>query len=93
MIGYLQDENGDLMVQNGDFVRGDVKPDMVADTLNYMPGDNKAAPELGVGLRLAMGGKPDVFLTGRLKSQCKDQGIQIKKVLINGSDVAIELQQ
>ena len=91
MIGYLQDENGDLMVQNGDFVRGDIKPDMVTDTLNYMPGDNKAAPEFGAGLRLAMGGIPDVMLPGRVKSQCKAQGIDIKKVNIIGNDVAIEL--
>lgn len=91
MIGYLQDENGDLMVQNGDFVRGDVKPDIVADTLNYMPGDNKAAPELGVGLRLAMGGKPDVMFPGRLKGQCKAQGIEVKKITINGDDIQVEI--
>lgn len=91
MIGYIQDDAGDLMVENGDFVLGDVKPDMVADILNYMPGDNKAAPELGAGLRLSMGGKPDAFLSSRLKSQSQSQGIEIRNVLINGSDVAIEL--
>lgn len=77
MEGYINDESGDILVQNGDFVRGDARPDIITDVLNFMPGDDKFSPAYGCGLRLAMGGKPDVMLAGRAKVQLSRQGINV----------------
>lgn len=91
ITSYLQTDDGDLLLENGDFVRGDVRQDMVMDTMNYMPGDNKAAPEFGAGLRLAMGGKPGVMFTGRVKQQCKAQGIEIKKLITTHEGIEVQI--
>jgi hypothetical protein len=89
--GIIHDSEGDILLQNGDFVTGDTTPDIVADTIDLLPGDNKNYPLFGCGLRLAIGGKPDVFFPGKLKLQTKAQGITVKKVSINKDDISVEL--
>lgn len=92
MDGILQDDEGDLLLQNGDFVTGDVNQDIVADTIDLLPGDNKTYPLFGVGLRKAIGGQPDAYFSGKLRSQSKAQGIQITKVSINDQDGSISIE-
>lgn len=92
MIGYKQTDEGDLMVENGDFVKGDVTIDMCADIINYMPNDNKSSPVFGAGFRTAIGGKADVFALSRIKKQLKQNSISVKKITIVGNDVNIELK-
>jgi hypothetical protein len=92
MDGILHDDEGDILLQNGDFVKGDVTQDIVADTILALPGDYKSYPTLGAGLRKAIGGKPDVFFPGKLRSQLKSQGIQLSKVSINDQDGSISVE-
>lgn len=92
MDGILQDESGDILLQNGDFVKGDINQDIVADTILALPGDYKCYPMLGAGLRKSLGGKPDVFFPGKLRSQLKAQGIQLSKVSINDQDESISVE-
>jgi hypothetical protein len=92
MNGILQDSEGDLLLQNGDFVKGDVAYDIVADTINLLPGDSKSYPLFGIGLRKSLCGKPDVFFPGKLKTQAKAQGIQVSKVSINDQDGSISVE-
>ena len=92
MKGYKQTDEGDLMVENGDFVKGDITIDIVADIINYMPNDNKAAPIFGVGFRNAIGGKADVFVLSRIKKQLKQNKIAVKKITIVDNNVNVELK-
>lgn len=93
MTGYIQDNDNDLMLdENGDFVRGDIRQDIVIDTLNFMPGDNKAAPQYGAGLRLALGGKPDVFFETKAKKQISAQGIELSRFKIDAENIEIEIK-
>lgn len=92
MIGYRQTDEGDLKVENRDFVKGDIRIDIVADIINYMPIDNKAAAVYGVGLRTAMGGKADVFALSRIKRQLKQNGISVNKISIVDDNINVELK-
>lgn len=92
MIGYKQTDEGDLMVENGDFVKGDITIDIVADIINYMPNDNKASPIFGAGFRTAIGGKADVFVLSRIKKQLKQNKIGFKKITIVENNVNVELK-
>ncbi|MBI9055527.1 MAG: hypothetical protein JEY96_17015 [Bacteroidales bacterium] len=92
MDGILQDDEGDLLVQNGDFVTGDISQDIVADTILALPGDYKTYPLFGAGLRKAFNGKPNVFFAGKLRSQLNAQGIQASKVSINDQDGSIQVE-
>lgn len=61
MLGYLQDDNGDLKIINNDLEIGDIRQDIVIDIANYMPGDNKCAIFVGASLRLSKNGLVDPF--------------------------------
>jgi len=91
MTGYIQDNDNDLMLANGDFVRGDIRQDIVIDTLNFMPGDNKEFPQYGCGLRTALGGKPDAFFSARAKKQCEQQTIILSKIKLTNEGIEIEI--
>lgn len=92
MNGYLQNNDGDLLVENGDFVRGDITIDIVSDIVNYMPGDNKASPYFGAGFRTAIGGKPDIFAVSKIKKQLKQNGIAVKNISVKNDNLNIELK-
>lgn len=92
MDGILHDNDGDLLLQNGDFVKGNVVNDIVADTILALPGDYKIYPLFGAGLRKSLNGKPDVFFPGKLRSQLNAQGIQVSKVSINDQDGSIQVE-
>lgn len=90
MRGIRQDDNGDLMIRGGDLVIGDPTPDIVANTMFAQPGDFKEFPLVGAGLRMAIGGKPDVFFPGRLKGQLAAQGIKVKRIVARGEEITVE---
>lgn len=91
MIGYINNESGDLDVQNGDFVTGDIRYDVIVDTLNFMPGDDKFNPLFGCRLRTAMGGKPDILMQGKAKRQLKAQNIDAQ-ISINNEEINISYE-
>lgn len=51
MIDYLEDENGDLRIENGDLVRGDATEKHFKDLILSQKGDWKQYPLTGVGMQ------------------------------------------
>lgn len=92
MKGLLQDKYGDLLVQNGDFVRGDITSDIVVNIVDFMPADNKAAPIFGAGLRLSLGGTIDVFAVSKIKKQLDLAKIDFEKIAIRNGELNIKLK-
>lgn len=90
--GILQDDGGDILLQNGDFVKADITQDIVADTMITLPGDFKWSPIFGAALPKSLNGKPDVFFNGRLRSQLSAQGIIVKKIAYNESEGTISVE-
>lgn len=91
MKGYLQDENGDVKTENGDLVTGDALPDIISDTIQAMPGDYSASLLLGAGLRKSINGTPDRYFEGRLKNQLISQSINIRKIVVDNSEINVQL--
>jgi hypothetical protein len=50
MNDFLLDENGDLLIENGDFVIGDSSSQHQKDILMATKGEFKEFPEIGVGI-------------------------------------------
>lgn len=51
MQDFLMDENGDLLIQNGDFVIGNSELQHQEDILAAHKGEYKEYPEIGVGIK------------------------------------------
>jgi hypothetical protein len=82
-VDFILDENGDALIQNGDFVIGDATNQYIMDTLQTEKGEYKATPQFGVG--------SSSFLNGPKDTQGKKQLIltQLKIASIPANDVNI----
>lgn len=72
---FLLDENGDLLIQNGDFVIGESNDQEVATLLQLNKGELKEFPILGPGLiRLINGNISEIELKQIIKTELKRDG-------------------
>jgi hypothetical protein len=78
--GYLHTANGDLLIQNGDFAKGDNTNEIVQTTLLQVRNDDKLNPTIGVGIRSYLGGPRQADLPQEVKEQLRIQGINVRKV-------------
>lgn len=58
--------------------------------LSSLPGECKADPEAGTGLRLLAGGQSDPFLTGTIKTQLKRQKLSPHNVKVSETGITID---
>jgi hypothetical protein len=89
MKGILFDEDGDLMVRNGNVVIGDVDCQILEHVLEAYPGEFKEAPTVGAHLADALNGSFDPFLEGKIKEMLKSQHIEVTR--LNITEEGIEL--
>ena len=86
MNDLLLDENGDLKVENGDFVIGDATLQNQDAILEFQKGEFKEHPEVGVGLSNALLDENPREILSQIRQQFKYDGLVIKtfEILDNG---------
>lgn len=77
-IDFQLDNDGDLLIQNGDFVLGSSDEQHIIDIINSMPGDWKEHPLLGVGLITYLNGSGNTqALERNIKTQLQADGYSV----------------
>jgi hypothetical protein len=91
----LLDDNGDLMIQNNDFVVGDSTYQDIKLVIQSAPGEWRPFPTIGVNATNYLK-SPDASKDGLLneiKKQVKAIGIPLKSVYIDGNgDIKVDVR-
>jgi len=81
---FLLDSNGDLLIENGDFVVGASDPQNIQDTINAYAGYWKQFPTLGVGIEQYLNSPG---LAGELKRlitvQLQSDGFTVNSITVD----------
>ncbi len=85
-------ENGDLLIQNGDFVIGDARADITERILIAYPGEFKEKPLLGCNITAQINGAPSPFWRGNTMSQLRAEGMNVKRMDITDTGVEVEME-
>ncbi|MHB9003523.1 MAG: hypothetical protein ACYC6C_05605 [Coriobacteriia bacterium] len=91
MIGILIDDTGDLQVNNGSLVLGNIDEQIAQMVVVANPGDIKESPMLGKSIDMLINGSPDEFWKMDLITQLKTQHLNPKKVTITETEINVDL--
>jgi len=82
-IDYLTDDNGDLIIENGDFKKGDATLQHIRDILIAAPGHYRQFPFIGADIGQMINGELDVEMKRQIRIHLTFDGYivnQIKEV-------------
>ena len=91
MKGILIGEDGDLVISNGSAAIGDVDEQITEFVVIAVAGEIKEIPTIGANVRMMLSGNVDPMFAGDLKSQLKTQHLNTKKIIVNETEISIEL--
>ena len=89
-IDYLSDKTGDLLIKNGDFVRGESDNQHIADLIVSAKGEWREFPLIGAEADRHIKSNSLESLKAAIIENLKTDGYQIKKVQIN-DDFSIDV--
>ena len=78
--GYKHDADGDIHIVNGEWAKGDTTDEIIQVTLMQVKHDDKLNPNVGVGLRSALGGPQSAVDSSAIKEQLRLQGLNVRNV-------------
>jgi len=84
VIDYLRDASGDLIIENGDFKKGEATTKHQRTLMLANPGDFKYAPTVGIGIVEFL--KDDVDpdeMQSVIQREYEKDGMRIKKLVLN----------
>lgn len=85
---FLQDENGDLLIENGDFVIGESTRQHQKALLVSTAGNYRQNPEIGVGLVDYLNDENDLSgLRAKIISEFENDGMDVRDVQIIGGEI------
>lgn len=80
-IDFLDDSDGDLKIENGDFIAGNSDNQHIADIIASFPGENKQFPLVGVGVMQYLNSTSrDQQLESSIKQQLESDGYQVNSI-------------
>ena len=80
---FLLDDEGDLLIQNGDFIVGSSDVQHVEDIINSFVGEWKQYPILGVGLLRYLNSENAQQASTNIKQQLQSDGYSLQSVSVN----------
>jgi hypothetical protein len=84
-IDYLTDDNGDLIIENGDFKKGDATLQHVRDILLAAPGHYRQFPTIGADIGQMVNGELDVEMKKKIRMNLTADGYKVNDIkLVNG---------
>ena len=82
---------GDIVIENGSMAIGNVDEQIGEFVLLAAPGEFKEVPIIGMNVKNMLNGNVDPFFAGKLKMQLKSQHLKAKKIVVNETDIAVEI--
>ena len=80
---FLLDENGDLLIENGDFVTGPSDNQHIQDIINFNTGFLKQYPQVGVGIQNYVKSQSSAAaLQNSVKQQLQADGYTVNNVAV-----------
>jgi hypothetical protein len=89
MIDYLNDENDDLMISGGDFVRGESNRQQQRKLLLAEPGEYKQAPTATVGLAGYLNDDDPSELLRDIRLKFSADGMKVQQLGFVGSELKV----
>jgi|SRR5690242_12705585 len=87
------DENGDLLIEDGDWVIGDSDMQHIEDILDAYPGEYRNAPLLGVYLQNAVNGPMDGTIRKNIRLNLQSDNYNVKTVEITSENLNIDAER
>ena len=87
MIDYARDENYDLVIQDGDFVRTEATADHQKSLILDVPGDYKDNPLVGVGIVNYINDEGPQNLIRAISQQFMKDGMEVVSVTLGNDGV------
>jgi hypothetical protein len=82
-IDYLNDENGDLAIANGDLVKGDATKKHQFDLLMTEPGHLREFPTRGVGVGTFINNENPTELARAIRKEFTRDGMRVNNIQID----------
>jgi hypothetical protein len=89
MIDYLNDENDDLLISGGDFVRGESNKQQQRKILLAEPGEYKQAPSATVGLIGYLNDDDPSELLRDIRIKFSTDGMKVDQLGFVGSELNV----
>lgn len=88
MNGILIDaESGDLLIEHGSVVIGNIDSQIAEGVLVAMRGEWKECPLIGGEVKKMLGGEVDVMWRGQVKKMLEACGLDVQKVSISEDNI------
>lgn len=87
------DENGDILLKDGDYVIGESDMQHIEDILDAYPGEYRNAPLLGVYLQRALNGPMDGSIRKDIRLNLESDNYQVKKVELTTKIVNVDAER
>jgi hypothetical protein len=92
MTGILRNtETGDLLIRSGSLQLGNNTEDVAEVVMMSAAGELKHAPLIGANLKMAVNGRTDPFLHGKIKQMLKAEMVPAQVVKIIDNEIIIEI--
>lgn len=88
-IDYLKDANGDLIIESGDFKKGDASLQHMRDILIAAPGHYRQFPIIGADITQLINGELDVSTKKQIIRHLSLDGYNVKKIDIVNDNLEI----
>jgi len=92
MKDFLLDDNGELRIENGDFVVGESDNQHQQDIIKCSKGEFREFPELGVGIEQSLGDDDFITTLIEVKKNLEYDGMKINNVTLNDGQITIDGQ-
>jgi hypothetical protein len=92
MKGIIRNiETGDLKIVNGTLRLADITEDVAEVVMMSAAGELKHASLIGANLKMAVNGRTDPFLHGKIKQMLKAEMVPAQAVKIINNEIIIEI--
>ena len=93
VIDYLQDENGDLIIEDGDLKQGAATSYHQRGLLLFNKGGNRQSPTAGVDAReFILDNIEGDEILHRVTEEFEGDGMTVNEVIVNGTGINIDAQ-
>jgi hypothetical protein len=92
-IDYLTDDNGDLIIENGDFKKGDATYQHMRDIIIAAPGHYRQFPLIGANIRMMQNGPMDGEMRRQIRLHLTSDGYKVGEIKKVNGQIQIDAER